>query len=201
MARGREEHEARRNQLNAFGKELARRSKAHCELCGASASLVIYEIPPVDEPELSRCLMICESCQSQILKPDSLDTKHWHGLKESAWSEVPAVQVMAWRMLKRLDAESWAQDLLDQLYLEPEVQAWAESGSGSVSVTVDSNGTLLNEGDSVHLIKDLDVKGTSFVAKRGTVVKNIHLTDNPAEIEGLVNRTRIVLKTAYLKKA
>ena len=65
----------------------------------------------------------------------------------------------------------------------------------------DSNGTLLNEGDTVTVIKDLKVKGSSGVIKRGTVVKNIRLTNSPAEIEGRVERTVMVLKTEFLKKA
>jgi protein PhnA len=65
----------------------------------------------------------------------------------------------------------------------------------------DSNGTLLNEGDTVHVIKDLKVKGSSSVIKRGTVVKNIKLTSGSGEIEGRVDRTVMVLKTEFLKKA
>jgi protein PhnA len=65
----------------------------------------------------------------------------------------------------------------------------------------DSNGTLLNEGDSVTLIKDLKVKGSSSVIKRGTMVKNIRLTNSPNEIEGRVDKTTMVLKTEFLKKA
>lgn len=64
----------------------------------------------------------------------------------------------------------------------------------------DSNGTLLNEGDSVTVIKDLKVKGSSSVIKRGTVVKNIRLTDDAKEIEGKVEKTVMVLKTEFLKK-
>lgn len=65
----------------------------------------------------------------------------------------------------------------------------------------DSNGTVLAEGDSVQVIKDLKVKGSSGVIKRGTVVKNIRLTNSPEEIEGRVERTVMVLKTAFLKKS
>jgi len=66
----------------------------------------------------------------------------------------------------------------------------------------DSNGTLLNEGDSVQLIKDLKVKGTSMTLKRGTVIKNIHLTANEEEIECRVEKIKgLVLKTCFLKKA
>ncbi len=57
----------------------------------------------------------------------------------------------------------------------------------------DSNGNLLNEGDSVTLIKDLKVKGSSLTLKRGTVVKNIRLTNSPAEIEGRAGGSTMVL--------
>ena len=62
------------------------------------------------------------------------------------------------------------------------------------------NGVELQEGDSVCVIKDLDVRGASFTAKRGTIVKNIHLTSNPEHIEGRVNKTKLVLKTCFMKK-
>lgn len=67
--------------------------------------------------------------------------------------------------------------------------------------TRDSNGTLLGEGDSVTMIKDLKVKGTSVTLKRGTLIKNIHLTDDPADIECNAEKMRgLVLKTCFLKK-
>lgn len=65
----------------------------------------------------------------------------------------------------------------------------------------DSNGNILAEGDSVTLVKDLKVKGSSTVLKRGTVVKNIRLTDEADEIEGRVNKEMMVLRTEFLKKA
>lgn len=64
----------------------------------------------------------------------------------------------------------------------------------------DSNGTLLTEGDTVTLIKDLKVKKSSTVLKRGTAVKNIRLTDNEEEIEGKVNKEMMVLRTEFIKK-
>ncbi|PWJ58996.1 phosphonoacetate hydrolase [Dyadobacter jejuensis] len=65
----------------------------------------------------------------------------------------------------------------------------------------DSNGTLLAEGDSVTLIKDLKVKGSSVTLKRGKLVKNIRLTDDSGEVDCRVDGMSIVLKTAFLKKA
>lgn len=68
-------------------------------------------------------------------------------------------------------------------------------------VVKDSNGNILSEGDSVQLIKDLDVKGTSVTLKRGTVIKNIRLTSNDEEIECRVEKIKgLVLKTCFLKK-
>jgi protein PhnA len=66
----------------------------------------------------------------------------------------------------------------------------------------DSNGAILKDGDSVTLVKDLKVKGTSVTLKRGTRVKSIRLTDDPAEVECSVDKVKgLVLRTEFLKKA
>lgn len=65
----------------------------------------------------------------------------------------------------------------------------------------DSNGALLKDGDSVTVIKDLKVRGSSSVIKRGTMVKNIRLTDDADEVEGKVEKSMMVLRTEFLKKA
>jgi protein PhnA len=64
----------------------------------------------------------------------------------------------------------------------------------------DSNGNILKDGDSVTVIKDLKVRGSSDVIKRGTKVSNIRLTDDPAEIDCRVNKTSMVLRTEFVKK-
>lgn len=69
------------------------------------------------------------------------------------------------------------------------------------SLTKDANGTILFENDTVFVIKDLKIKGSSSVIKRGTVVKNIQLTSNFLKIEGRVDRSVIVLKSEFLKKS
>lgn len=66
--------------------------------------------------------------------------------------------------------------------------------------TKDSNGNVLNNGDSVTVIKDLKVKGSSLVIKRGKVVKNIKLTDDTDEVDCRVDGSSIVLRTEFLKK-
>lgn len=65
----------------------------------------------------------------------------------------------------------------------------------------DSNGTELNDGDGVTVIKDLKVKGAAMTIKRGTLYKDIRLTGNEEEIECGKGRNTIVLKTCFLKKA
>lgn len=75
-------------------------------------------------------------------------------------------------------------------------------GAEMSEIVRDSNGTILNEGDSVTLIKDLKVKGTSTTLKRGTLVKNIRLTGDPSEIECNAEKVKgLVLRTEFLKKA
>jgi len=188
-------------------KILQARSESKCELCSATESLAVYEVPPKTSGSADQCVLLCATCRGQIEEPEKIEAHHWRCLNESMWSQVPAVQVMAWRMLKRLSAEGWAQDLLDMLYLDEETQTWVQAtGEGESKEEavrhLDSNGTLLATGDTVTLIKDLEVKGANFTAKRGTVVRGISLVaDNPEQIEARVNGQRIVILTQFVKKA
>ena len=188
-------------------EELHVRSESKCELCGAADNLGVYEVPPGSNGSADESVLICGTCREQIENPEKVDVHRWRCLNDSMWSQVPSVQVMVWRMLKRLSSEGWPQELLDTLYLDENTQAWAEAtGEGkSDEVTVkhvDSNGAVLNAGDAVTLIKDLPVKGASFTAKRGTVVRGISLVaDNPEHIEGRVSGHHIVILTKFIKKA
>lgn len=65
----------------------------------------------------------------------------------------------------------------------------------------DSNGTSLNKGDNITVIKDLKVKGSSEILKRGTLFKDIRLTSNEEEIECGKGKNTVVLKTCFVKKA
>jgi protein PhnA len=189
-------------------KALHVRSESKCELCGATQGLGVYEIPPRSNGSADECVLICETCRDQIENPDKVDVNHWRCLNESMWSQVPAVQVMAWRMLKRLSAEGWPQDLLDMLYLDEDTLTWAQAADAVTSDVeeearhVDSFGVVLEAGDTVTLTKDLDVKGANFTAKRGTAVRGISLVaNNPEQIEGRVNGQQIVILTKFVKKA
>ncbi|MDL2230580.1 alkylphosphonate utilization protein [Alistipes sp. OttesenSCG-928-L06] len=76
----------------------------------------------------------------------------------------------------------------------------AEASTETDSVARDSNGAELQDGDAVTVIKDLKVRGSSMVIKRGTKVKSIRLTDNPEEVDCKIDGSSIVLKTCFLKK-
>jgi protein PhnA len=183
---------------------LIERSGNVCELCGATEELSVYEVAPSDG-SAEQSVLVCSTCKSQIENPETMDADHWRCLNDSMWNENPAVQVMAYRLLHALRSEGWPQDLLDMMYLEEDVKTWAEAGIAkedeNAVVQRDANGNILSEGDTVSLIKDLDVKGGGFTAKRGTVVKNIHVTDDPKFIEGKINGQTIVIVAEYTKKA
>jgi len=183
--------------------ELMARAESKCELCGATENLAGFEVAPSDG-SAEQSILTCNVCREQIEDAEKSDANHWRCLNDSMWSQVPAVQVMAWRMLTRLRGEGWPQDLLDMLYLDDETLAWAEAGAESEESSVkhlDSNGAVLEAGDTVTLIKDLDVKGSSITAKRGTAVRGIRLVqDNPEQIEGRVGGQQIVILTKFVKK-
>ncbi len=183
---------------------LQTRSNSSCELCTSTQDLSVFEVPPTSDGSAQQCIYVCDICRAQIEGSAELDLNHWRCLSDSMWNQEPAVQVMSYRMLHKLNSESWAQDALDMIYMEDNVKTWAEQGMAaerSNGPTRDSNGAELQDGDNVTLIKDLKVKGANFTAKQGTMVRGITLTDNPEHIEGKVNGTRIVLVSAYLKKA
>lgn len=184
---------------------LYERSGSKCELCGATEELGIYEVPPDSDGSADRCVLLCATCREQIDNPDKVDINHWRCLNDSMWSQVPAVQVVAWRMLNRLSSEGWPQELLDMLYLDEGTLAWAQSGlennKEENELHRDCYGTVLEAGDTVILTKDLDVKGANFTAKRGTAVRGISLVpDNSEQIEGRVEGQRIVILTKFVKK-
>lgn len=130
MAKGYETHQARTLALQGLGKDLARRAKSKCELTGAAGvPLRAYEIPPVAaEPEIDRTLLVSETCLEMLERPERLKGREWQCLAEVVWSELPAVQVVAWRMLNELaKREDWAREVIAEVFLDEEVETWARS--------------------------------------------------------------------------
>jgi protein PhnA len=132
-----------------------------------------------------------------------MNPNDWRGLSDSMWNENLPVQILSWRMLARLKNS----DTLEMMYLDEEALEWAKAtGEGEEEdenkiVHKDSNGAILKDGDSVVLIKDLDVKGATFTAKRGAAVHNIKVVwDDANLIEGRVENQHIYILTQYVKK-
>ncbi|OSP56726.1 alkylphosphonate utilization protein [Pseudoruegeria sp. SK021] len=168
-----------------------------CPLCATDAACLPYTVGP--SPHAGQ-VELCAVCIDQIA--GTPDPAHWRALSTTMWSEDPAIQVLAWRMLDRLSSEVWTRDLLEMLYLDDDTRAWAEAGRFHAGVVHrDANGVTLETGDTVTLIKDLTVKGAGFTAKRGTSVPRISLVaDNADQIEGRVEGQRIVILTEFVKK-
>lgn len=187
-------------------QDLRDRSGNGCELCGGTTALDLYEVRDAPTADADAHIFACETCRNQLENPQEVDTNHWRCLNDSMWSQVSAVQVIAYRMLHHLRAEGWPQDLLDMMYMKEPVEEWAKASlvdepTGKELVHRDSNGVMLEAGDAVVLIKDLKVKGSSMVAKQGTPVRRISLDrENEKYIEGRVDGQQIVLVTDYVKK-
>lgn len=186
-------------------KEVSARSGGNCELCGVNEDLNLHNVSPKSGNSADEIAHVCTNCNDQLTGEKDVDANHWRCLNDSMWSEVPAVKVIAYRMLHQLKSEGWPMDLLDMIYLEDDVLEWAKEGVEDESedkiIHRDSNGVQLEHGDSVVVIKDLKVGGSSLVAKRGTAVRNITLVhDNAEQIEGKVEGQRIVILTQYVKK-
>jgi len=153
-----------------------------CDLCGSDKNIGKFKVEPKDE-----YVNLCEECKTQI-ENGNLDENHFLCLNDSMWSENSAVKVLTYRLLKSLGRG----DLIDMMYLEPEEEAWANS---EVEVKKDANGNILQNGDNIMIIKDLNVKGGNNI-KRGEVFKNIRLGDTP----GHILAKNIYIKTEFIKK-
>ncbi|MDH4944864.1 alkylphosphonate utilization protein [Sulfurimonas sp. C5] len=170
-----------------------------CELCGSNEDVTLMELPVSDGSE-EQSVYVCATCKGQIESGD-LDDNHFNCLNDSMWSETSAVKVLSYILLNKLGR----QDMVDMMYLEEEEQKLADQAINAEAnklVYKDCNGVELHAGDSIVIMKDLEVKGAGFTAKRGTTVTRIALAPNdPTHIEGRVNGTKIFLKTEFIKKA
>ena len=187
----------------SISRELIKRCEDKCELCGNEENLATYIVSPKTGEKLEEQISACHTCITQI-ESDDLDKNHWRCLNESMWNTEPAVQVVSYRMLHRLNEEVWAQDAINMIYMEADTMEWAQDGIEDESEKIihkDANGNILENGDTITLIQDLNVKGAGFTAKRGAAMRRIRLShDNPEHIEGKIDGQHIVLLTKYVKK-
>ncbi len=170
-----------------------------CELCGSSEDVSVLELPISDGSE-EQSVYVCANCKTQI-DAGELDETHFNCLNDAMWSEVPAVKVLSYILWNKLGR----QDMIEMMYLEEDELKLAEQAVNAEANKVvfrDANGVELHAGDSIVILKDLDVKGAGFTAKRGTTVTRITLpNDMDDHVEGRVNGTKIYLKTEFIKKA
>ena len=183
-------------------KRLKDRSNNLCEISGTNEELVLHLVAPKTEVVPENCILITKNLKNQIENLEAMVPNDWRGLSDSMWNENLPVQIVSWRMHARLKNN----DMLEMMYLDDDALEWAKAtgeaddDEGKI-VHKDSNGNILLDGDSVVLIKDLDVKGATFTAKRGAAVHNIKLVwDNANQIEGRVENQHIVILTQYVKK-
>ncbi len=183
-------------------KRLKDRSGSLCEISGSDENLVVYLVEPKTEATPENCILITKSLKDQIENPETMNPNDWRGLSDSMWNENLPVQIVSWRIHARLKN----MDMLEMMYLDEDALEWAKAtgeaddDEGKI-VHKDSNGNVLLDGDSVVLIKDLDVKGATFTAKRGAAVHNIKLVwDDANLIEGRVENQSIFILTQYVKK-
>ncbi len=131
MAKGYEINRKRQEELNLLGREMARRSGSKCELClSAGVRLNVFEIPPAaGDPDPERCVFICDTCISGISDPLKM-TDHFRCLNESIWSEKRPVKVLSAILLKKISVKnSWASDIIEEVYMEEEDLQWID-GAG-----------------------------------------------------------------------
>ena len=170
-----------------------------CELCGSSEDVTLLELPVSDGSE-EQSVYVCANCKGQI-ESGELDETHFNCLNDAMWSEVPAVKAISYILWNKLGRS----DMLDMMYMEEPEQKLADAAINAEANKVvfrDANGVELHAGDSIVILKDLDVKGAGFTAKRGTTVTRITLpNDMDDHVEGRVNGTKIYLKTEFIKKA
>jgi len=130
MSKGYEANAERVLALQMLGKDLARRAKSRCELCGTGGvPLAQFEVAPVpDQPDFERTALLCEECRSVLGRPEKLQGQHWRCLVDVLWGELPVTQVLALRMLERLAvSEHWAREALDPFDPELELREWADA--------------------------------------------------------------------------
>lgn len=186
----------------SISKALNVRCESKCELCSSDKNLSTYNVPPKLGNTIEEQIACCEICLDQINDYSEIKINHWRCLNDAIWNPEPSVQVVAYRMLQKLKQENWAEDLLGMMYIEDSTLEWANNQSNEHNIIhKDSNGNILENGDTVVLIKDLNVKGSSLTAKRGTAVRRIRLDPNNEEyIEGKVDGQHIVILTKFVKK-
>ena len=123
-------------------------------------------------------------------------------MEGTIWNPEPSIQALSYRILQTYNSEEWANNIIASVDIDEDTMQWAMSAFEAVDLHKDAFGNTLENGDNVVLTQSLDVKGTSFSAPKGTVVKRIRLVaGNTDQIEGKINEQTIIILTKYVKKS
>ncbi len=179
--------------------QLSERSQGTCELCNNIQAAHAYTVSPKSDDNIQNQVAVCTSCLEAI---DATDKgSYWSFLEGTIWNPEPSIQALSYRILQSYKNEDWSNNILSSVELDEDVVSWAMSAFEVADVHKDAFGNVLENGDTVVLTQGLNVKGTSFTAAKGTVVKKIRLVpDNTDQIEGKINEQTIVILTRYVKK-
>jgi protein PhnA len=186
-------------------EKLSDRANYSCELCGTTSTIIAYPVPPKTDDVIENLVALCELCHEGIVSNDFSNSNHWRALTGSIWSETPAVQALSYSLLSKMKSQDWASETIESVYLDESIISWAlteENAAANQVIHKDAYGNILVTGDSIILTENLNVKGTSYTAPKGTQVKKIRVVaDNAEHIEGKINNDTIVILTKFVKKA
>ena len=185
---------------STISSKLKERCQDLCELCTTDAATVAYTVSPKSNDVIENEVALCDQCMSIIEGKEA--GNHWQCLAGSIWNTEPSVLALSYRILYGIKENEWANELLTSVDFDETVVTWALSAYQTEAVHVDSNGTELQNGDTIVLTQGLNVKGANFMAPKGTIVRKIRLVpDNAEQIEGKIEGDTIVILTKYVRKS
>lgn len=129
MAKWTGKSKARKNNVTEFGKEMVRRSKSRCELCGESGrSLSVYEIGKTEEEaDFERCIHVCNDCKNTIKKLNKANENDLRFLNHAIWSEENTVKAAALHIISEIEQKHfWIDELIDMIYVDSELEQICE---------------------------------------------------------------------------
>jgi protein PhnA len=184
----------------SISTKLNERCQGLCELCTTAPATNDYAVSPKNNDIIENEVALCDTCLANLDTEDA--DNHWQCLAGSIWNAELSVQALTYRVLYANKEKDWASEIMSSVELDENVVTWAVSAFIKQAIHVDSNGTALENGDTVVLTQVLNVKGANFMAPKGTVVRKIRLVpDNTDQIEGKVNEQTIVILTKYVRKS
>jgi protein PhnA len=180
--------------------KLNERSQGICELCASGDAAIAYAVTPKSNDSIENEVALCTTCLAAL--DDKSSALHWQCLAGSIWNTEPSVQALSYRILYGHKEKEWASEIINSVDLDEAVIHWALSAYEIKEIHRDSNGSELQNGDTIVLTQGLNVKGASFMAPKGTIVRKIRLVpDNTEQIEGKINDQTIVILTKFVRKS